>query len=314
MIINADDFGYSPRRDQAIIDLFKQRSISSTSLLVNGDNAYQACLYAKQYNLPMGIHINLTEGRPVTKDFNRIKSLVDSNGVMHGKFGLRSELDKGSVQPEHIEHEIINQLNKFKELTNGQSPVHIDGHQHVHVHPMIVEILARLSREYKIKYVRAPYDLMIESIGTDNLFYQEVLHQTKSAMKIFNEYSIIYSDYFFGMTTMGKNFTINNIEKCLKLLENNLRNQDLFIEFMCHPGYYPNDEFIGGCGLGQPDEFSRSIERQNEFNILSGLELKNLLEKYNIQICAYDRMCERTILNTNMTNDGEVNVGANHNE
>jgi len=47
LIINADDFGYCPKRDKAIIDLFKKNFISSTSLLVNGDNAYQACLDAK---------------------------------------------------------------------------------------------------------------------------------------------------------------------------------------------------------------------------------------------------------------------------
>ncbi|CAF4889777.1 unnamed protein product, partial [Rotaria sp. Silwood2] len=139
MIINADDFGYCPKRDKAIIDLFKQKSITSTSLLVNGDNAYQACLYAKQYNLPM----------------------VNSNGIMHGKFGLRYELDQGNIQQEHIEYELINQLNKYKELTNGQLPKHIDGHQHIHVHPMIVEIIARLAKLYEINYIRTPYDQMI---------------------------------------------------------------------------------------------------------------------------------------------------------
>src|SRR5271165_6026336 len=120
LIINADDFGYCPKRDQAIIDLFKQKSISSTSLLVNGDNVYQACLYAKIYNLPMGIHINLTEGRPITNDLFRIKSLINSNGLMHGKLGLRYELEKGNIQLEHIEYEIEMQLNKYRELNNDQ--------------------------------------------------------------------------------------------------------------------------------------------------------------------------------------------------
>ncbi|CAF3643287.1 unnamed protein product, partial [Rotaria sp. Silwood2] len=94
-------------------------------------------------------------------DLFKIKSLVNSNGIIHGKFGLRYELDQGNIQQEHIEYELINQLNKYKELTNGQLPKHIDGHQHIHVHPMIVEIIARLAKLYEINYIRTPYDQMI---------------------------------------------------------------------------------------------------------------------------------------------------------
>jgi len=72
----------------------KKFSISSTSLLVNDDNAYQACLDAIFYKLPMGIHLNLTEGRPITKDLFRIKSLINSQDLMHAKIGLRNELEK----------------------------------------------------------------------------------------------------------------------------------------------------------------------------------------------------------------------------
>ena len=63
-----------------------------------------------------------------------------------------------------------------------------------------------------------------------------------------------------------------------------------FIELMCHPGY-PSDSFIGGCGTGQPDEFSQSNDRQHEFNILSSGDFKVLLKKYNVQLCTYDEIC-----------------------
>jgi predicted glycoside hydrolase/deacetylase ChbG (UPF0249 family) len=81
----------------------KKVFISSTSLLVNGDNDYQACLDAIFYKLPMGIHLNLTEGRLITKDLFRIKSLINFQGLMHGKIGLRNELEKGNINQEHIE-------------------------------------------------------------------------------------------------------------------------------------------------------------------------------------------------------------------
>lgn len=283
LIINADDFGYCPKRDQAIVNLFKQQSISSTSLLVNGDYAQQACSYARLYNIPMGIHLNLTEGRPITKDLLRIESLINSNGLMHGKIGLRDELSKGNIKKEHVEYEIQMQLDKYQELTNGEIPKHIDGHQHIHVHPLIVESVAKISKQFGINYIRAPLDLMILSSEINNSFYQDVVNQTKLAIEIFKKYSLMYTDYFFGMTITGKGFTLDNIEKCLLKIPQS----HCFIELMCHPGY-PSDPSIGGCGTGQPDDFSQSYDRQQEFNTLSSREFKLLLNKYNVTLRTYE--------------------------
>jgi len=49
----------------------------------------------------------------------------------------------------------------------------------------------------------------------ENFFYKTIVNQTKLAMKIFDKYSLIYSNYFIGIKIMGKEFTLNNIEKCL---------------------------------------------------------------------------------------------------
>lgn len=300
LIINADDFGYCPRRDKAIVDLFKRKSISSTSLLVNGDHAHQACSYAKVYSIPMGIHLNLTEGRPVTKDLSQINSLVNADGLMYGKLGLRDELEKGNVKKEHIEYEIEMQLDKYKELTNGERPQHIDGHQHIHVHPLIAESVARISKKFGINYIRVPLDQMILSSGTKNSFYQNVVNQTKLAIEIFDKYCLMYTNYFLGMTITGKDFTLDNIEKCLlKLPESHC-----FIELMCHPGY-PSDPCIGGCGTGQPDDFSQSNDRQQEFDILSSTDLRIIFKKYNISLCTYN-----DLMNKDIIHDDEVNVDA----
>jgi len=40
---------------------------------------------------------------------------------------------------------------------------------------------------------------------------------------------------------------------------------------------YPSDPFIGDCGTGQIDEFSQSNKRENEYNILSSIELKKII-------------------------------------
>ena len=288
LIINADDFGYCPRRDRAILDLFEQRAISSTSLLVNGDNASQAVAQAKRTHLPMGLHLNLTEGRPATEDLSRIHSLVDANGLMHGKFGLRARLDQGSIQPEHLLHEIEMQLIRYQQLTDGLSPFHLDGHQHIHVHPKVVESVARLARQYQVQCIRLPTDPMLSSLETKNPFFDEIDQQAQSAKRVFDQYGLKYPRCFFGMTTMGSAMTLDNVERCLKNLPKKGR---VTVEWMCHPGY-PSAPDVGGCGTGSPDQFSRSHERQEEFDLLSNVKLKNLFDKYNVRVCTYEDFVE----------------------
>ena len=80
----------------------------------------------------------------MTDDLFKIRSLVNTQGFMHGKYGLRRELEQGTIRQEHVEHEIQMQINKYKEFSGGKLPSHIDGHQHIHVHPLIVESVARV--------------------------------------------------------------------------------------------------------------------------------------------------------------------------
>ncbi|CAF1459711.1 unnamed protein product [Adineta ricciae] len=290
LIINADDFGYCSNRDTAIIDLFKQQSISSTSLLINGSSAYQASVAAQLCNLPVGIHLNLTEGRPVTDDLFKIRSLVNSQGLMHGKYGLRRELEQGTIRREHVQHEIHMQINKYKEFTGGKLPSHIDGHQHIHVHPLIVESVVRVAKEYHIDYIRVPNDQTIDSLEMDQQpFYREIVQEARMAMNIFDRHSLIYPKYFLGITLMGKEFTLKNIERCLQMLEKS-QTENIYVELMCHPGHQC-DRFIGGCGTNTPDEFSQSADREHEYRLLSSRQLKVLFEKYNVQLCSHACMC-----------------------
>ena len=56
LVINADDYGYSPERDAGILDCYHDNSISSVSLMVNGCHAKEAVEKAKIGGLPMGMN------------------------------------------------------------------------------------------------------------------------------------------------------------------------------------------------------------------------------------------------------------------
>ena len=60
IIVNADDLGICEERDAAIFELYKNGSISSASILVNGINFENSVSRAKELKMPLGLHLNLT--------------------------------------------------------------------------------------------------------------------------------------------------------------------------------------------------------------------------------------------------------------
>ena len=99
VVINADDFGYSGPRNKGIIEAFTNGLVSSVSLLINATSTMEAVELAKKFNIPMGLHLNLTEGIPVGKKYT---SLVGSEGFFLGKFGFRQKLSSGTVDTDEV--------------------------------------------------------------------------------------------------------------------------------------------------------------------------------------------------------------------
>lgn len=101
LIINADDFGYCSNRNAGIANAFSCGAISSVSLLVNGVCSKEAVCLAHKYDIPMGLHLNLTEGFPVAQGH---KTLIGSNGFFKGKMGFRESLKNGEIDCEEVNY------------------------------------------------------------------------------------------------------------------------------------------------------------------------------------------------------------------
>jgi predicted glycoside hydrolase/deacetylase ChbG (UPF0249 family) len=103
LIVTADDFGYAVQRDKGIIEAFNNGIITRASLLVNGFSAgTTAVKLAQEHGLILGIHLNLTEGKPVSENGNT--SLTsEGNCFFRGKFGFRDALSRGEINMSHVE-------------------------------------------------------------------------------------------------------------------------------------------------------------------------------------------------------------------
>ncbi|KAM7089823.1 carbohydrate deacetylase isoform 2-T3 [Ciconia maguari] len=157
LIVTGDDFGYCPRRNQGIVDCFLAGAVSNVSLLVNGSAAADAAKLARRYNIPIGLHANLSEGSPVCEVLKTNSSLLNQDGFFHGKMGFRTALSKGLLNMSEVKQELKAQVELFRELT-GHLPPHMDGHQHIHVLPEVRHVFAEVLEEYGIKYTRVPVE------------------------------------------------------------------------------------------------------------------------------------------------------------
>lgn len=115
LIINADDLGICRERDEGIFELFEKGCISSASILMNSINCEESICRAKKVGLPLGLHLNLTEGQPVFKWKIEQNSLVYYDEVkdcysMYGKFDFRNRFEKGAILESDISNEIIHQV------------------------------------------------------------------------------------------------------------------------------------------------------------------------------------------------------------
>ncbi|KAM9329075.1 carbohydrate deacetylase [Gastrophryne carolinensis] len=304
LVVTGDDFGYCPRRDLGIVESFQAGAISNVSLLVNGSSASSAVELARRYNIPLGLHANLSEGIPVCEELQHNSTLINARGVFHGKMGIRRALAQGLLSMAEVRQEMCAQVARFRKLT-GQNPQHMDGHQHVHVLPRIREEFALVLHEHGIPYTRVPVEVGLHRcdwIQGDLLeFYRGVESDALNTVETFKSLGIRWPDIYIGLSTMGKNMSINNIQQALNYSIHSLNGhhsphnlQDspppmssaiISIELMTHPGY-PSVPPVGGCGEG-PDDFSQSWERRHEMEVLKDPLLLQYYSENGIQLSSF---------------------------
>jgi chitin disaccharide deacetylase len=137
IVLCADDYAMSEGISRGIIELLGTGRLSATSVMTNmpewGSLAPELSPFRRIRGI--GLHLNLTTGR----------SLTDMPFICPGGEFLRlPELIQraftGRLPESEIREELDRQFDAFIEVM-GQAPDFVDGHQHVHVLPVIRQAL-----------------------------------------------------------------------------------------------------------------------------------------------------------------------------
>ena len=139
LLVCADDYGLAPGIDVAVAALVRAGRLGAFSCLVNapGWRDAAAVVPALRRQARAGLHLNLTEGRPLSA------ALAGLWPVLPTLARLLLMAHTGRLPGAAVRAELDAQWQAFVTAT-GQAPDYLDGHQHVHHLPGVREaVLAR---------------------------------------------------------------------------------------------------------------------------------------------------------------------------
>jgi hopanoid biosynthesis associated protein HpnK len=125
--------------------------------MMGGAAVEDAVFRAKRMpRLRVGLHVAVTDARPVS-DPATIPLLVNARGEFSKNFlerGMRFAFGRG-VRGQ-LAAEIRAQFQAF--AASGLVMDHINGHNHMHVHPVVFDLMLRIGSEFGVRAVRIPYE------------------------------------------------------------------------------------------------------------------------------------------------------------
>jgi predicted glycoside hydrolase/deacetylase ChbG (UPF0249 family) len=155
IIVNADDLGISPEVNEAIFEGMRRGRITSATALSNGPVIDRAAKDFRSFlNCSFGVHLNLTEFRPLS-DADSLRSIVNGSGCFDGNAIREVKLDAPLLWG--IYREWCSQVENLMRL--GFTLSHLDSHHHVHTIPELLPVLAAIRRRYKINKIRISRNL-----------------------------------------------------------------------------------------------------------------------------------------------------------
>ncbi|HEY7676171.1 MAG TPA: ChbG/HpnK family deacetylase [Candidatus Methylomirabilis sp.] len=154
LIVNADDFGLCASVNRGILEAHRGGIVTSATLLAGAPGFEDAVALARGApGLGVGVHMNLTRGRPVSPP-SRIPTLVGDDGLFAhtpwtlalGHLGRRIALDE-------VEREWAAQIDRVRDV--GITPTHLDSEKHIHLLPGLLDVTLGLARDHGIGAIRA---------------------------------------------------------------------------------------------------------------------------------------------------------------
>jgi chitin disaccharide deacetylase len=266
LVVNADDFGFTPDVNEGIVEAHLQGILTATTLMANGTAFDDAIRLARRTpTLDVGCHLVLVGGcSPLT---GKPYPLTVAR--------LLAAMAKREIR---VYDELAVQVRRT--LAAGIQPTHLDTHKHTHLAPPVLDAVARLAGEYGIRWVRRPFDFPLTSLqGAVPLAKRMTSHglgflRTRFH-RVLERHGCRTTDHFAGFQITGR-FRTPELLRLLDALPEGST------ELMVHPGR---------CRQELRQARTRLKEsREHELEALVAPETRQAVERHAIELVNYARL------------------------
>jgi predicted glycoside hydrolase/deacetylase ChbG (UPF0249 family) len=156
VIVNADDYGFHENANQAIAKCFREGSVTNTTAMITMPAFEAGLALARKEGFAdrIGLHVNMSDGTPLTDKIKKCRIFCDAEGHFNGnirtnrvwRFWLPNSV-LGAVADE-----IRAQMKLFFQL--GLTERHYDSHGHVGVYWPILPVALECAKEFGFKTTR----------------------------------------------------------------------------------------------------------------------------------------------------------------
>lgn len=297
LVLHADDLGMNRAVTAGILRGFREGLLTGTSLLANAPDAAGALQQWKRLlteqaagRLPsaaaraslddprepfdLGVHLNLTQGRPLCGG-RYPAELLDSGGRFPGVLALFVRLQRyGRRFHAAVRAELDRQVQVV--CDHGLRPTHVNGHQYVEMIPAVIPIVSELLDRFGIKLVRVAREpaLWRSTVLAGQVWKWPLARVKRAFAERFrarmDALGVAHPDAFFGTAHAGR--------VDLRLLRRFLANAraDRLAEVGLHPGEAAEGESPEERADGWRDPLATS--RPEELRMLTSAELPAYLE------------------------------------
>lgn len=155
LIITADDFGRDEAINEAVEAAHRDGILTCASLMVGAPAAADAVARARRLpGLKVGLHLVLIDGAPILPPIE-LRGLVRGDGRFDDN-QIRAALRWFFVPGirGRLAAEIRAQFESFR--ITGLRLDHVNAHRHMHVHPVVAQLLVEIGPDYGMRSVRLP--------------------------------------------------------------------------------------------------------------------------------------------------------------
>ena len=268
LIVNADDYGCFACVSRGILRAAARGIVTATGVFANAPHFDErAAVLGSCDTLDVGVHLNLTEGFPLTSELR--STLARSSGRFPGKFAMAVSILRGGVKVADVKREWAAQIERC--LANGLQVRFLNSHEHIHMLPALFRVTGELAREYRISHVRFPTARLDASPSGGSLFRGAVI----GALGALNRrHAGGARTQFLGLEASGR-LDLDYLARTLP----RLRRGQIY-ELMCHPGEFDAQEVTDA-------RLRRYHDWEGELRTLTSPDARALLNRHRVRPIGY---------------------------